>query len=697
MELPQGTILNKGCYRIEERLSSGGFGIVYSARELGYLKYIGEGETDFCSYDESKIKKVVIKELFYDAYCHRKDNTNIIDITRSDKKEEFKKLVEKQIKEGQILKKLTHNHIVKNQASFRENNTAYIVMDYLHGQDLYTILKQNTYKTKKQLIIWIEQIADAMKAVHHLKILHLDINPKNIFIEKETNRAILIDFGISLMFNEDGKVTDSTSQLVVGKKEVYSPIEQNDISNIKTFAPYLDTYSLSLTLYECVTGNLPPSAQARISLGQELIPPSKIAGGLSDFWDVFFEKGINLSCIKRFQTAEDFYNTLKHFDVYETEIKKAKEFLGKDLVAKAVSSINNAKRFIGNTQTVIDLEKELCDKEIKKAKEFLQKKDTQSAIECIKIAKQYLGASAIIEELEQEIEKHNTIIINDDTLNLLEEIEKKVDGFTALTGSKDELLTKLNKRKKELNNYLLSVDGLKKRLSYVTVVAIKNRIDNCSAKINQKIQECDSLINLNKVTPPPPPPPPNYYKYIYYILAVVFVSIAIFFWPKYKTNKLVQIIIDCHTEQLLNDSSNYNLYFQIADCLQKNNKKDSANTYRALAKIHIKRNIDEMVSNNMDSSIIKDGEQKHWFNKSNETRFFRILEIGIKYGVIDAKLNYAFFLTNTPTNDYLKSDNLNKALVYLDEIKEFRKSEGTNFNKTWEKYNNKLRSKISNH
>jgi hypothetical protein len=147
----------------------------------------------------------------------------------------------------------------------------------------------------------------------------------------------------------------------------------------------------------------------------------------------------------------------------------------------------------------------------------------------------------------------------------------------------------------------------------------------------------------------------------------------------------------------LNDSSNYNLYFQIADCLLKNNKKDSANTYKALAEIHIKRNIEEMLLNNMDSSILKDGEQKHWFNKSNETRFFRILEIGIKYGVIDAKLNYAFFLTNTPTNDYLKSDNLNKALVYLDEIKEFRKSKGTIFNKTWEKYNDKLRSKISNH
>ena len=246
MNLPDNTLLQGGKYRIIRFISSGGFGCTYEA-ELVLLQ-----------------KRVAIKEFFVKDLCNREENTSHITVATQSKIKLIERLKKKFIEEASALFSMQHPNIVRVTDVFEENGTAYYVMDYIDGKSLQDIVKEKGALDESQAVCYIKQVAEALKYVHGLNRLHLDVKPGNIMID-ENNQAILIDFGASKQYDEvDGENTST----LLGKTPGYAPLEQ--IGNeVAKFLPATDIYALGATLYKLLTGVNPVSA-TQLASGETL-------------------------------------------------------------------------------------------------------------------------------------------------------------------------------------------------------------------------------------------------------------------------------------------------------------------------------------------------------------------------------------------------------------------------------------------
>ena len=171
MNLPDNTLLQGGKYRIIRFISSGGFGCTYEA-ELVLLH-----------------KRVAIKEFFVKDFCNRDENNSYVTVATQSKVKLVERLKKKFIEEASALFSMQHLNIVRVTDVFEENGTAYYVMDYIDGKSLQDIVKEKGALDEDLAVNYITQIADALKYVHSLNRLHLDIKPGNIMIN-ENNQAI---------------------------------------------------------------------------------------------------------------------------------------------------------------------------------------------------------------------------------------------------------------------------------------------------------------------------------------------------------------------------------------------------------------------------------------------------------------------------------------------------------------------------
>lgn len=237
--LPIGTMLAGGKYRIEQYLSSGGFGNTYVATDT--------------AFDE----KVAIKELFIKGVCGRVGNTNDISISLTENRRTFEAQKEKFRKEARRLRKLTNPHIVKVHNLFDENGTSYYVMDFIEGESLSARLKRTQRPmSETEVTLLLPQVLDALETVHREGVWHLDLKPGNIMVDKQGN-VQLIDFGASKqLHNADGNSLSTSSALAYTPG--YASSEQME-QNIEKFGPWTDLYSLGATLFHLLTLQQPPS------------------------------------------------------------------------------------------------------------------------------------------------------------------------------------------------------------------------------------------------------------------------------------------------------------------------------------------------------------------------------------------------------------------------------------------------------
>ena len=289
MNLPNNTLLQGGKYRIIRFIANGGFGCTYEA-ELVLLH-----------------KRIAIKEFFVKDFCNRNESNSHVTVATQSKVKLVERLKKKFIEEASTLFSMQHPNIVRVTDVFEENDTAYYVMDYIDGESLQDIVKKKGKLDESLAINYIKQVADALKYVHSLNRLHLDIKPSNIMIDKN-NQAILIDFGASKQYDEiDGENTST----LMGKTPGYAPLEQ--IGNeVAKFLPATDIYALGATLYKLVTGITPVSA-TQLASGESLAPIPDTAS-LSTQNAIYAAMEINKN--KRPQSINAF---LSLFDINKTE------------------------------------------------------------------------------------------------------------------------------------------------------------------------------------------------------------------------------------------------------------------------------------------------------------------------------------------------------------------------------------------
>ena len=247
--LPIGTYLASKQYRVTKHLGEGGFGKTYLV-------------------ENSFGKQYVIKE-FYIADCCTRSGDFTVTVEPATKQQVFDDQGTKFRNEACRLNEFSHPNIVKVSALFEENNTHYYVMDYIDGMSLEQKIK-NGKLSEQQILKYLEDILNALDYIHEKGIVHYDLKPGNIMLDKNDN-AILIDFGSSKHFN-----TQSLNETYMGTTYPpftpgFAPFEQIH-GKKEEMGRHSDIYALGATLYKLYTRKNPPTLNEVASQGIPDIP-----------------------------------------------------------------------------------------------------------------------------------------------------------------------------------------------------------------------------------------------------------------------------------------------------------------------------------------------------------------------------------------------------------------------------------------
>ncbi|MFP7675480.1 serine/threonine-protein kinase [Marivita sp. S0852] len=238
-ELAPGTELLQGQYKILKYLNSGGFGITYLA-------------------SDSLDRKVVIKECFPSSFCDRTRNT--VRARSKSQSQELRSVVQLFVQEARRLAKLEHPNIVGVHQVFEDNETAYMVLDFVEGRDLLDTIEEATHSlTAEQIVHLLKETLQAVQYVHDKDILHRDISPDNILLDANL-RPVLIDFGSA---REEATKKSRVLSAMRVVKDGYSP--QEFYVQGSQQSPSSDLYALGATFYHLISGDIPPNSQTRLA------------------------------------------------------------------------------------------------------------------------------------------------------------------------------------------------------------------------------------------------------------------------------------------------------------------------------------------------------------------------------------------------------------------------------------------------
>ena len=243
--LASGTILRER-YKIIELVGRGGMGATYRAQDLRL-------DGRFCA----------VKESLPDPDASP---------------EELQQSRDQFYQEASTLARLDHPNLPKVSDYFSSNDRDYLVMDFVPGQDLHQVLtsalREGHALPERQVLVWAEQLCDALQYMHSQQspVLHRDIKPSNIKVTPSGN-VKLVDFGLVKLMSSD---EERTITVVQGRGSVqYTPLEQYGSDTGHTDARS-DVYALCATLYHLLTGQAPLDAKRRFLKPGSLLQPRQV-------------------------------------------------------------------------------------------------------------------------------------------------------------------------------------------------------------------------------------------------------------------------------------------------------------------------------------------------------------------------------------------------------------------------------------
>jgi diguanylate cyclase (GGDEF)-like protein len=263
--LSTGTIVG-GTYRVTHELSRGAMGVVYRGEDLG----LG--------------RPVAIKVLRSDLASDR----DLVDRFRA---------------EAAMLASLHHRNLVQVYALGEHAGEVYFVMELVEGQPLSEVLRATLERREWFPVDAVAQIAleigDALDAMHALGLIHRDVKPANVLLDRERDRAVLVDVGVAV---KAGDTRDAAGTPGFAAPESFLAQEGG---------PPTDVYGLAATMYCALTGRPPfgsgPAPQVvQRQLNDPLVPPSQLRPGLSEAVDAVLAKALAASPKRRWASASTF-------------------------------------------------------------------------------------------------------------------------------------------------------------------------------------------------------------------------------------------------------------------------------------------------------------------------------------------------------------------------------------------------------
>ncbi|MBP7412859.1 MAG: serine/threonine protein kinase [Giesbergeria sp.] len=256
--LPPDTAI--GGYRVIRRLATGGFGVVYLAVD-------GDGQ------------KVAIKEYLPSSLATRSPG-DLAPKVPPEKLSLYRLGLKSFFEEGRALAQISHASVVSVLNFFRENETVYMVMNYLEGASLQDfIVTARDLKTQKvfresTIRSLFDEVLRGLRIVHQHKMLHLDIKPANIFITDD-NKAVLIDFGAAReVLSKEGNFIRPMYTPGFAAPEMY----RRDSS----MGPWTDIYAIGACIYASMQGFPPTEAPQRQEKDRLSLSLAKLRGVYSD-------------------------------------------------------------------------------------------------------------------------------------------------------------------------------------------------------------------------------------------------------------------------------------------------------------------------------------------------------------------------------------------------------------------------------
>ena len=256
--LPADTVI--GGYRVVRRISAGGFGVVYLAVDK-------EGQ------------QVAIKEYLPSALTVR-DQGELVPHVAPEKLSLYRLGLKSFFEEGRSLAQISHPSVVSVLNFFRQNETVYMVMNYLEGATLQDFIvtardlkKQKVFR-ESTIRSLFDEILRGLRIVHQHKMLHLDIKPANIFVTDD-NRAVLIDFGAAReVLSKEGNFIRPMYTPGFAAPEMY----RRDSS----MGPWTDIYAIGACIYASMQGYPPNDAPQRLEKDRLSLALSRLRGVYSD-------------------------------------------------------------------------------------------------------------------------------------------------------------------------------------------------------------------------------------------------------------------------------------------------------------------------------------------------------------------------------------------------------------------------------
>lgn len=251
-QLPAGSILHDQ-FKIECSLGQGGFGITYKA------------------LDAHNARAVAIKEYFPRFCAVRNPDGSVA--AQEGSEASFVKYQEAFREEAEALSGFNHPNIVEAFERFDERGTSYFVMTYIEGASLDQVIRQHGAIATEGVMLIAERLVSAVRQIHAQNRLHRDLNPNNIMlrlmpppyesrlpdipqeIHARFGSPVVLDFGASREVPESGETMTGIGTERFGAPEQLGRRARQDVRT--------DIYGLGASLYACLAGQYPPSANER--------------------------------------------------------------------------------------------------------------------------------------------------------------------------------------------------------------------------------------------------------------------------------------------------------------------------------------------------------------------------------------------------------------------------------------------------
>lgn len=242
------------------------------------------------------------------------------------------KMIERFRNELKMARKIAHKNVCRMYDFCQEQGTQFIIMEYVPGEDLRSLIKRIGQFTVGKTILIAKQVCEGLAEAHRLGIVHRDLKPQNIMIDREGNARIM-DFGIARSLKSRGMTEGDT---VIGTPEYMSPeqVEGKDVDHRS------DLYSLSAILFEMLTGRVPFQGDTPFSIAlkhkSEPPPnPRKINNQIPENFSQLILRCLEKDRKMRFQSAEELLSELNKIErgvpttdkvIPDSEQKKIKTF-----------------------------------------------------------------------------------------------------------------------------------------------------------------------------------------------------------------------------------------------------------------------------------------------------------------------------------------------------------------------------------